>query len=135
MWNHPGWLESVHCVLVNNFNGWCKQVHIQPLAWHLKYKPYDSLTPLQQFSPFCSPVKEKEKQWRIKGLTMAQWINVNQNNRSVLERQYSVLWEKTDYIIPPLVGHMAGRQASRWNTGDFNFLNSYRLNYLDFYFD
>ena len=36
------------------------------------------------FSPFQQSVKEKEKQIRMKGLTMAQWVNLNQNNRSVI---------------------------------------------------
>ena len=43
------------------------------------------------FSPSHSPVKEKGKQGRIKGLTMAQWINLNWNNRSLLALQYYVL--------------------------------------------
>ena len=36
------------------------------------------------FSPFHSLVKKKGKQGRMKGLTMEKWINLNQNNRSVL---------------------------------------------------
>ena len=43
----------------------------------------------------------------------AQWINFNWNNRSVLACRYSVTLEKTDPILPPLVGLMAGRQARR----------------------
>ena len=43
------------------------------------------------FSPFHSPVKEKGKQGRMKGLTIAQWINLNQNYRFVLACQYFVL--------------------------------------------
>ena len=64
------------------------------------------------FSPFHLPVKEKEKQWRMKGLNMVQWINFNQNNKSVLMCQYSALW-KTDPILPSLVCFIAGRQAGR----------------------
>ena len=44
---------------------------------------------------------------------MVQWINLNQNNRSVLAHQYSVLHEKTGPILLPLVGLMADRQAGR----------------------
>ena len=47
----------------------------------------------------------------MEGLTVAQWINVNQNNRSVLVCQYSVLREKTGPIFLLLVGLTAGRQA------------------------
>ena len=54
---------------------------------------------------------------------MAQWINLNRNNRSVLSHQYSVLAEKTGPILQPLVsltaGRQAGRQAGRRNTGEF----------------
>ena len=66
---------------------------------------------------------------------MAQWINFNWNNRSVLVHQYSVLGEKTDPIFLALVGLMAGRQASRQNVSGFEiFKILYRLNYLGFYF-
>ena len=44
---------------------------------------------------------------------MAQWINLNGNNRSVLAHRYSVLGEKTGPILLLLVGLTAGRQASR----------------------
>ena len=37
------------------------------------------------FLPFRSPVKEKGKQGRMKGLTRTKWINLKWNNRSVLE--------------------------------------------------
>ena len=59
----------------------------------------------------------------MKGLTMVKWINLNQHNRSVLARRYSVLGEKTGPIFLLLVGLMAGReggrQASRQNAGGF----------------
>ena len=35
-------------------------------------------------SPYHLPVKKKGKQGKMKGLTKAQWINCNRNNRSVL---------------------------------------------------
>ena len=72
------------------------------------------------FSPFRLPVKEKGKQWRMKGLTMAQWINLNRNNRSVLAHPHFVLGEKTGPILLPLVGFMTGRQAGRQNAGGFS---------------
>ena len=53
------------------------------------------------FSRFRSPVKEKGKQGRMKGLTMLQWIHVNRNNRTVLASQYSVLGEKIGPILAP----------------------------------
>ena len=107
---------------------------IWPLAWSNKHKLYNSLTLLQKFFTFHSPVKEKGKQWRMKGLTKAQWINLNQNNRSVLTHQYSVLWEKTGPILPSLVNLTAGREAGqqtkcRWVS---NFLKFF--NYLGFYY-
>ena len=50
----------------------------------------------------------------MKGLTKAQWINLNQNNRSVLahQLQYSVLLEKTGPILQPLVGLQQGGRAA-----------------------
>ena len=64
-----------------------------------------------------------------------QWINLNQNNRSVLVSRYSVLFEKIGPILPPLVGLMAGREGGRqadeiWV--DFKILKLlYRLNYSE----
>ena len=81
------------------------------------------------FSPFCSPFKQKEKQWKMKGHTMAQWLSLNQNNRSVLACWYSVLGEKTGPILLPLVGLMADREASRqtnYRCGS-QFLNSLQV--------
>ena len=81
------------------------------------------------FSPFRSPIKEKEKQWRINGLTMAQWINLNQSNRYVLAYRYSVLWKKLALSSHQWVlrqasrqsgkqpVRQAGRQADRWAGG------------------
>ena len=67
-------------------------------------------------SPFHSLIKEKGKPWRMKGLTMVQYINFNQNNRSVLAFWYSVLWEKVYAILPQLVD-LRGRQAGGWVGG------------------
>ena len=47
----------------------------------------------------------------MKGLTIAQWINHNQNNISVLACQYSVLWEQSWRYPPISSGLTAGRQA------------------------
>ena len=44
---------------------------------------------------------------------MVQWINLNQNNRSMVECQYPLLWEKTEPILPSLVSKCYGRQAGR----------------------
>ena len=69
---------------------------------------------------------------------MVQWINLNQNSRSVLVHQYSVLGEKIDPILLPLVGLIAGREAGwladkMW-VGFEIFKILHRLNYLCFYF-
>ena len=47
---------------------------------------------------------------------MAQWININQNNRSMLAHRYSVLGEKTGPVLLPLVGLTAGREAGQQTT-------------------
>ena len=69
---------------------------------------------------------------------MAKWINLNQNNRSVLAHQYSVLGEKTGPILLSLVGLMAGREAGQpadeMQVGFEIFKILYRLNYSGFYF-
>ena len=93
------------------------------------------------FSPFRSPVKEKGKQGRMKGLTMAQWINLNWNNRCVSELIFCIL-RKTGPILLPLVGLAAGREAGRQadRLADeiqvgFEILQIlYRLNYSGFNF-
>ena len=70
----------------------------------------------------------------MKGLIIEQWINFNQNNRSVLVHRYSVLREKTGPILLQLVGPMAGRQADKVRVS-FKILKIlYRLKYLGFYF-
>ena len=58
---------------------------------------------------------------------MAQWIDLNQNNRYMLAHRYSVSEEKTGPILLPLVRLTAGRdgrreggrQAGRRNVGGF----------------
>ena len=73
-------------------------------------------------------------------LTITQCINLNQNNKSAVARQYPVLLENTEPILPLLVGisygRLAGWLAGKQNTGGFHFsLNSlYKSNYSDFYF-
>ena len=45
---------------------------------------------------------------------MVQWINLNQNNTSVLAHRYSVLLKQLfGPILPPLVGLTAERQGGR----------------------
>ena len=88
------------------------------IYWHL----------FRDFSPLHSPVKEKGKQGKMKGLTMVQGININWNNKSVLTHWYSVLWEKTGPIILLYASGAYGRQAGRQNTGGFwNFKNSLQV--------
>ena len=69
---------------------------------------------------------------------MAQWINLNCNNRSVLAHRCSVLREKNGHILLPLVGLMAGREggrpADKMRVGFEIFKIVYRLNYSGFYF-
>ena len=67
------------------------------INWHL----------LSDFSPIHSPVKEKEKQRRMK--THHDTIEkLNQDNRSVLTCQYCVLWG----LILPLL-HQGGKPADK----------------------
>ena len=59
---------------------------------------------------------------------MAQWINLNRNNRSVLASRYSVLREKIGPILSPLVGLTTGREAGKQNTCGFrNFKTSLQV--------
>ena len=55
----------------------------------------------------------------MKGLTMAQWVNFNWNNRSVIAHHYSALSEKAGPVLLPLVGLTAGWLAGRRNAGGF----------------
>ena len=59
---------------------------------------------------------------------------INRNNRSVLARRYSVLWEKIGTILLPLVGLTAGRQANEMRVGLEIFKILYRFKYSGFYF-
>ena len=80
---------------------------------------------------FHSPVKEKGKLWRIKELTKAQWINVNQNNRFYIVRKNWPYRPTTSGSY----GRHGGMQASRRNVGGFqNFWILYRLKYSGFYY-
>ena len=47
----------------------------------------------------------------MKGLIMAQWVNLNRNNRSVIAHRYSALSEKAGPVLLLLVGLTAGRLA------------------------
>ena len=112
-WNYPGWLESVHDttlhLLIILTDDAIKYTCIWPLAWCKKYKSYNSSTPLQWFLTLLFTNQREREARKDEGLTMAQWINLNQNNRSVLAHRYSVLWEKTGPILLPLVCLTAGR--------------------------
>ena len=98
----------------------CCQRLSRPVLW------IDSLSVTYLFSnflPFRSLAKDKGKQWRMKGLTMVQWMNLKRNNRSTLARWYCVLWEKAGPILLLLVGCTAGRQAGKsgWSLKFLNF--------------
>ena len=102
-------------VLINKYNGrpTDNQVHVHNsyvhdiMSGHLK---------------FINTYFAKEKQWRMKGLNMVQWINLNWDNRSIVVHQFPLLWEKTGPILPPLW------QAEKiwWIS---KFLELYKLNY------
>ena len=65
------------------------------------------------FWHFCSPVKEKKKQWRIKRLTIAQWINLEEKNSNGSTSIYCIV-RKTGPISSMLVSlRQAGKQAGR----------------------
>ena len=68
---------------------------------------------------------------------MAQWINLNRNNRSVLAYQYSVLGEK-NWPYPSTASGFYGREggmpAEEMRVGFDIFKILYRLNYSGFYF-
>ena len=55
---------------------------IWPFVWHINYKPlqftYTSLAISRHLL-----TSQREKQWRIKGLTLVQWINLNQNYKDL----------------------------------------------------
>ena len=140
----PSWLTWIGTwkiillfLLINLTDNAVKHTCIWTIVWRSKYKLYNSSTSFHQLFTFCSPAKEKEKQGRMKELTMAQWRNLDQNNRSVLARWYSVLWEKTGHILLPLDSLTAGREESmvdeiQMGFKVFKILN--RCNYLGFYF-
>ena len=55
----------------------------------------------------------------MKRNSMAQWINLHQNNIFVNRMQLPLLYEKSGVILLVLVGLMAGRPAVRQNIGRF----------------
>ena len=71
----------------------------------------------------------------MKRLTKAQWINLNQNNRSVL-----ILYCEKNWPYPPtdsgsysrLAGREGGKPSDKMRMG-FEILKFSRLNYLGFY--
>ena len=63
---------------------------------------------------------------------MAQWINLNRNNRSVLARQMIFCIVRKNWRYPPTAsesyGREAGREAGRQNTSGFrNFYTSQQV--------
>ena len=108
------------------FGHYCAIISISnTIHWHL----------FSNFSPFHSPLKEKGKQGRMKGLTMTQCINLNLNKRFVLVDWYSVLWQKTGPILLPLMDPMASWKAGRLAGRPVHkiWVRS-KLNHLRFYF-
>ena len=59
---------------------------------------------------------------------MVQWVNLSQNNRSVIAHQYSALSIKAGPVLLPLVGLTAGRLTgwlAGWETKCGRFQNFY----------
>jgi len=78
-------------------------------------------------------LEKKGKKQRIKGKTMAQWINLLWYNSFVNRRQLLLLCEKTGAIALALLGLMAGRHAGRKIVLNSKFLKIiYRMKYLNF---
>ena len=50
---------------------------------------------------------------------MAQWVNLNRNNGSVIAHRFSALSEKAGPVLLLLVGLTAGWLAGRRNAGRF----------------
>ena len=75
----------------------------------------------------------------MKGLTKAQWINLNWKKKSVLVHRYSVLREKLvlsshhQWVLWQATRE-GGRPADEMRVGFKIFKILYRLNYLGFYF-
>ena len=65
---------------------------------------------------------------------MAQWVNLNRNNRSVIAHRYSALREKAGPVLLLLVGLMAGWLADEIRVDFEIFKILYKSNYLYFYF-
>ena len=80
-----------------------------------KYKLYNSSTPLQRFLTFSVTSQREREAGMMKGLTMAQWTNLNQNNRSVSTFIFCTV-RKNGPILLLLVGRQAGRPQ---NVGEF----------------
>ena len=94
-------------------NDTIKHTCIWPFAWRNKNKLYNSLTPLQWFLTLLFTSQREREAMKDERTTMAQWINLNQNNGVLI---CCVLIKNWPY--PPtasgsyrlLVGLMAGRQ-------------------------
>ena len=64
---------------------------------------------------------------------MAQWINLNRNNRLVVAHRYSALSEKAGPVLLALVDLIAGWLADEMRVDFEIFKILYRPNYLYFY--
>jgi len=88
------------------------------------------------FSPFYTRVEEKGRKQRIKGKTMAQWIQLLWNNSFINQTRLPFLGEKSGAIALVLLGLMAGKQAG-WLADEIvlnleNFKIIYWIKYLNF---
>ena len=80
----------------------CDVINIKPLQ-------FIDISLVICYLSFSHAVNENEKQWRIKGLTMAQWMNFNRNNRFVVVCRCET--ENWPYILPLHASGSYGRQA------------------------
>ena len=89
----------------------CKQCFM----WHHK-KGHISLFFGKFLALFKVIQKNKEGLWRIKGITMAQWTNINRNNRFVNPPPLSWMSEISGAVHLALLGLMAGsrQEKCRW---------------------
>ena len=75
---------------------------------------------LVSFSPCLRRYRRTRKDYdTIKGITMAQWTNVNWNNRFINPTPLPWMSEVSGAVHLALPGLTAGRQAGRRNAGEF----------------
>ena len=95
---------------------------------------YNSSTPLKPFLSFYLPLKEKEKHWRMTGLTMVQCIYLNQNNICVTASLFCTVRKNWPYL-PTTTGsysRQAGQQIKYMCIS--NFWNSLQVKLFELVF-